>query len=451
MNWPTYRDYSASTFGWLGDLRAGWTATPLKRIASVQTGLTLGKAVEPEDAIELPYLRVANVQAGGLDLSEVKTVALDRADALRHQLRPGDVLMTEGGDIDKLGRGCLWNGEIAPCLHQNHVFAVRCSADLSNRFLVYILESPPARDYFYMTAKQTTNLASTNSTTLGNFTLALPPLPVQWKIVDHLDAKCIEVDALIAKQEQLIATLREDRTATITHVVTKGLDPGVEMEDSGIAWIGTFPNHWTHSPIKYACTILTGFPFKSEGFTDDPDDVPLLRGTNVGVDQIDWTDVVYWPRGEASALSEYQLEVDDIVMGLDRPFISAGIRVSRLGADDVPSLLLQRVARIRGVAAFEQKYLFYLLTGPGIVHHLTPIFTGVSVPHVSPDQVVSFPIPQPPIDEQRRIVKYLDMRCSQIDTLIAKANEVVATLRECRSALITDAVTGKIDVRESVA
>ena len=186
---------------------------------------------------------------------------------------------------------------------------------------------------------------------------------------------------------------------------------------------------------------MTGFPFKSEGFTDDADDVPLLRGTNVGVGQIDWTDVVYWPRSEASDWSEYELRPGDIVIGLDRPFISAGIRVSRLGPEDVPSLLLQRVARIRAVSMFEQMYLFYLLTGPGIVHHLTPIFTGVSVPHVSPDQVASFRIPQPPLDEQRQIVAYLDVRCNQIDALIVKQEQLIATLREDRTATITQAVS----------
>jgi len=219
------------------------------------------------------------------------------------------------------------------------------------------------------------------------------------------------------------------------------------MKDSGVEWIGAFPSHWAHSLIKYACTILTGFPFKSEGFTDDTDDVPLLRGTNVGVNLIDWTDVVYWPRGDAPSFAEYRLQRGDIVMGLDRPFISAGIRVSRVGAHDVPSLLLQRVARIRASSEFEQDYLFYLLTSPGIVHHLAPIFTGVSVPHVSPDQVASFQIPQPPRHEQRRIVAYLGERCAEIDVLTTKAQQSVEILREYRSALITDAVTGKIDVR----
>ena len=223
------------------------------------------------------------------------------------------------------------------------------------------------------------------------------------------------------------------------------------MRNSGVEWLGAIPRHWTQSFLKHAARLLTGFPFKSDGFTYDNDDIRLLRGVNVGVDKIDWTDVVRWPRKEASAFADYELQEGDIAMGLDRPFISTGIRVSRIGPDDLPSLLLQRVARLRAEVGFDQDYLFHLLTGPGIVHHLTPAFTGVSVPHVSPDQVGSLPIPQPPLSEQRRIVSYLADRCSKIDALINKAQASTDVLREYRSALITDAVTGKIDVRGAAA
>ncbi|MDT2008752.1 type I restriction endonuclease subunit S [Rhodococcus opacus] len=196
----------------------------LKRVASVQSGLTLGRPVEPEAAVVLPYMRVANVQAGTADLTEVKEVAVDRAEVPKYLLRDGDVLMTEGGDIDKLGRGCLWQGEIQPCLHQNHVFAVRCSEGLVSRFLVYLLDTSVARNYFMLTARKTTNLASTNSTTLGRFVFSLPDVPEQYEIVDFLDARCRKIDALIAKAHEVIETLREYRSALITDAVTGKID-----------------------------------------------------------------------------------------------------------------------------------------------------------------------------------------------------------------------------------
>ncbi len=211
----------------VGDLTspAHWKqAVPLKRVASVQTGLTLGRSVSPESAVTLPYLRVANVQAGRVDLTQVTTVEIERTEIAKYLLRAGDVLMTEGGDIDKLGRGCLWQGEIDQCLHQNHVFAVRCSSQLDAPFFVYLLDTEPARNYFMLTAKKTTNLASTNSTTLGRFSFALPSFVEQSEIVNFLNTRCAKIDALIAKSTEMVKTLREYRSALITDAVTGKID-----------------------------------------------------------------------------------------------------------------------------------------------------------------------------------------------------------------------------------
>jgi type I restriction enzyme S subunit len=151
---------------WLEDVPAHWDVLRLKDVATVQTGVTLGKDYRSAATRRFPYLRVANVQTGRLDLRRIKEIDVPPADASRSMLRRGDVLMTEGGDIDKLGRGCVWNGEIADCLHQNHIFAVRCQSRLVPEFLVVLMASAHGRKYFQLTAKQTTNLAATNSTTL---------------------------------------------------------------------------------------------------------------------------------------------------------------------------------------------------------------------------------------------------------------------------------------------
>jgi len=209
---------------WLGTIPVTWSATKLKYMSAVQTGLTLGKTVPPDDAIELPYLRVANVQTNGVNLDEVKTVFVDRSEWTKYRLRDGDVLMTEGGDIDKLGRGCLWSNQIAPCVHQNHVFAVRCSAGLDSGMLVYLLAARVARSYFQMTAKRATNLASTNSTTLGNLPIALPGIVDQIRIVEHLDQQTAQIDALSAKAREMIDVLKERRQALISAAVTGKID-----------------------------------------------------------------------------------------------------------------------------------------------------------------------------------------------------------------------------------
>lgn len=164
----------------------GWDLVPLSQVATVQTGLAKGKVVNGE-ALELPYLRVANVQDGHLDLEVIKTVTVSPKDAPRFSLQPGDVLFTEGGDFDKLGRGTVWRGEIPNCLHQNHVFAVRPSpSELLPEFLAALASSAHGRRYFQLSSKQSTNLASINSTQLKEFPVPLPSLLEQRKIAEIL-------------------------------------------------------------------------------------------------------------------------------------------------------------------------------------------------------------------------------------------------------------------------
>lgn len=152
-----------------------WPVKSLEEVAEVQTGLAKGKA-DLRDPVTLPYLRVANVQDGFLDLSEIKTIQVARAAIERYKLRRNDVLLTEGGDLDKLGRGHVWRAEIEPCLHQNHVFAVRTKGEvLRPEFLALLTTSPYGRRYFLGCAKRTTNLASINSTQVKQFPVLLPP------------------------------------------------------------------------------------------------------------------------------------------------------------------------------------------------------------------------------------------------------------------------------------
>ena len=165
---------------------SGWNRTALAHIASVQTGIAKGKKLNGE-IVEMPYLRVANVQDGHVDLSVIKTISLPPSQVDRYRLRKGDVLFTEGGDFDKLGRGTVWHGEIELCLHQNHVFAVRPDKErLLPEFLAYQAASEYGRRFFQISSKQSTNLASINSTQLKEFPILHPPLPEQRRIAEIL-------------------------------------------------------------------------------------------------------------------------------------------------------------------------------------------------------------------------------------------------------------------------
>ncbi len=205
---------------WMENVPQSWKLVYLKRIAEIQGGLTLGKQYEGL-LIERPYLRVGNVQDGHLDLADVSVIELPESVAAKVELRPDDVLMTEGGDLDKLGRGHLWNGELAGCLHQNHIFAVRCFRHkLMPMFLAYVTAAKYGRDYFEATGKKTTNLACTNSTKVGEFPIPLPPLEEQEAICAYLAEKLGEVKRITATIESQIATLTAYRKSLIHECVT---------------------------------------------------------------------------------------------------------------------------------------------------------------------------------------------------------------------------------------
>lgn len=205
---------------WMPELPMGWELISLKRVSETQSGLTLGKEYEG-DLGERPYLRVANVQDGHLNLESVTTIEVPEGVARRVTLRAGDVLMTEGGDLDKLGRGTVWNGEIADCLHQNHIFAVRCFPHkLTPSFLAYLTASQYGRDYFEATGKRTTNLAATNSTKVGLFPIPRPSLSEQARICMFLDDKTGQLDQVIGGIETQITTLSAYRKSLIHECVT---------------------------------------------------------------------------------------------------------------------------------------------------------------------------------------------------------------------------------------
>ena len=159
------REMKDSGIEWIGEIPVEWRKTQLRHCATIKSGITLGKNYSKDTVlIERPYLRVANVQGGYVDLNGLATIEVTPDEDLKYRLHSGDVLMTEGGDRDKLGRGCVWHGEIEPCLHQNHVFAVQTNdAVLLPEFLEYLTASDVGRSYFDVTAIKTTILACTSS------------------------------------------------------------------------------------------------------------------------------------------------------------------------------------------------------------------------------------------------------------------------------------------------
>ena len=206
------------------ELPVGWEWVRFGDVVSISSGVTLGRKTPYAKPVSLPYLRVANVQRWYLDLASMKEVVVDQVELPRFQLRKGDLLITEGGDWDKVGRTAIWRDEIATCLHQNHVFKARAiTPDWNAGWAELFLNSGVARSYFASSAKQTTNLASINMTQLKHCAFPLPPLAEQSRIVTRVEALMRLCDALEAKGQleaaqhaQLVSTLLGTLTASTT-------------------------------------------------------------------------------------------------------------------------------------------------------------------------------------------------------------------------------------------
>ena len=216
------RPMKDSGIEWIGDIPVEWRVTQLRHCAAVKSGITLGKVYDKNIELhELPYLRVANVQNGYVDVKDLAYLPVNREEIEKYRLHAGDVLMTEGGDRDKLGRGCVWDARIDPCLHQNHIFAVHTHETFLNPyFLEYLTASKVGRCYFDVTATKTTNLACTSSSKVLAFAIPLPSINEQGEIVAYLKEKCSTIDSLIAKKQESLAELERYKKSLIYEFVT---------------------------------------------------------------------------------------------------------------------------------------------------------------------------------------------------------------------------------------
>jgi type I restriction enzyme S subunit len=208
---------------WIGQIPEHWSVVSLKFMAYVQGGVAKGRNLDGQKTIEVPYLRVANVQDGYLDLNDVATIEIAPHELRRYSLHPGDVLMNEGGDYDKLGRGHIWHGEIPGCIHQNHVFAVRPHR-IESEWLNLVTSAECGRFYFMSRSKQSTNLASISSTNIQELPVPCPPEKERLSIIEYVRKATKNIDLMIAEAVCTIDLFQERRSALISAAVTGQID-----------------------------------------------------------------------------------------------------------------------------------------------------------------------------------------------------------------------------------
>ena len=241
-----------------------------------------------------------------------------------------------------------------------------------------------------------------NKTKLRALQLVLPPTDDQRKIAAILSS----VDDAIEKTRAVIDQVQVVKRGLMQELLTRGL-PGRHTRFKQTE-IGEIPKEWDADPLGNGAELQPGFPFKSRDFAAGGD--RLLRGSNVGVSRLVWTEdkTKYFPSARRAEVKDYELRDGDIVVAMDRPFVSDGFKVSRVTADDLPALLLQRVGRFRRYRGLTPGYLWQLLQSGYVQGHLKNTQKGTDLPHVSRTEIESAVCPLPPVDEQESIARCLD-------------------------------------------
>lgn len=304
------------------------------------------------------------------------------------------------------------------------------SAQVDARFLYYVTISKDFTDRGAATMYGAHGVRRVEERFVRDYRAWLPSLDIQRSIAGYLDHKVSLIDALIAAKRRMTKLLiRRFRAALALKVMGRD-DPKVSL--------------------SLIADCLPGYAFPSDAMkTDTEDAARLLRGTNVGVGRITWDESVYYPRSDEHRFSRYKLAVGDIVIGMDRPVIQEGLRVAQVTETDLPAFLVQRVARIRAQKLTENAYLKFVLSSDSFIDHISPSMTGVSVPHISEEQIMSFRFPLPPARVQQEITReleHLELRTHRVSQAL---NRQIALLKERRQALITAAVMGQLDIPEA--
>jgi type I restriction enzyme S subunit len=468
----------------------------LRDLGVIVGGLTKGKKRRPDQLLQtVPYLRVANVQRGALDLTEVKHIEAtqEEVDALR--LQRGDVLFNEGGDRDKLGRGCVWREELPLCIHQNHVFRLRLQSEADPQFVSAYGNSTEAQQYFLGSGKQTTNLASINITTLGALPVCLPPLNEQRRIVAKLESlqersrrarEALDaVPALLDKLRQsiLAAAFRGDLTrdfrekhkdlepaskllqrirterrkkweeAELAKLTAKGKPPTddkwkskyKEPDPVDTTGLPKLPDGWCWAAWREVGFCQNGRAFPSAEYTVDG--TKLLRPGNLHVSgDIEWTDdnTRRMPRTWAREYPEFVVGANELVMNLTAQSLKDEFlgRICLSGPKE-ECLLNQRIARLVPCGLSHQYWLWFFKS-PSFRRYVDTLNTGSLIQHMFTSQIDQCAVPLMPTAEAYLLVERITEKLRALRTLSEQIRHEQNRLPFLDRAILAKAFRGEL-------
>ncbi|MEO6047374.1 MAG: restriction endonuclease subunit S [Candidatus Kapaibacterium sp.] len=435
-----YPEYKDSGVEWLGEVPVGWEVNKMKFLTIGHPQYGANEAAEDTNHDQPRYIRITDIDdSGSLRKDTFRSLSEDIAKP--YILKHGDILLARSGAT--VGKSFIYDESWGRACYAGYLIRFRIDQSKAlSKFIYYFTQSESYRNWLSGIFIQST-IQNVSADKYANLFISTPPLSEQRIITTFLNVETSKIDALIAKEEQLIELLKEQRSAVISHAVTKGLDPSAEMNGSGVEWLGEIPVGWKVEKLKCLAYITYGLGQPPKELSGG---LPLLRATNVERGKINPVGLVFVDPADIPYERNPVLQTNDIIVVRSGAYTgdSAIVPPEYNGAIAGYDMIV----RTRLV---NPKYIAYSLLSPPILNCQIDLFRArAAQPHLNAEQLgeILFAIPTSEIQED--VVNFLDRETSKIDALIVKVNEAIERLREYRTALIAAAVTGKINVREEV-
>jgi len=444
MKWQRYPAYKPSGVEWLGEVPEHWEIKRLKTLTTFVTSGSRGWAQHYSEEGAL-FIRIGNLSRTsiGLDLRDIQFVSPPGgAEVERTRVEKNDVLISITAYIGSIA---VVGDDLGEAYVNQHIALTRPRTDLvDSKWVGYGLISSVGQAQFK------TSLYGGTKEGLGldnvkNLFLLMPTLAEQRAIAAFLDRETARIDALMEKKQRQIELLQEKRVALISHAVTKGLDSTAKMKDSGIKGLGGIPAHWQMKKLKFLTPQLTvGIVITPSKYYVDSG-IPCLRSLNVREDRLTETDLVFISQESNELLHKSKLNLGDIVsVRTGQPGTTAVVNETFNGANCIDLIITRRSAK------FDSRFMCYVLNSEFSKTQYLAGSSGAIQAHFNIETASNMLIAVPPLLEQVHIRDQLDVEIGKIIALIRKIELSICTLKEHRTALISAAVTGKIDVRSGV-
>lgn len=421
-----YDNYKDSGIEWIGEIPEHWEAKRIKLFSPVKRGASPRPIDDPkyfDENGEYAWVRIADVTASDRYLTDTTQKLSELGASLSVKRDSGDFFLSIAGSVGK-----PMITKIKCCIHDGFVYFPKLT--INPEFLYYIFQTGLP----YLGLGKLGTQLNLNTETVGNIFIPIPSDEEIEKIVNYLDHKTTQIDTLIAKKEQFISLLQEERTSVINQAVTKGLDPTVKMKDSGIEWLGEIPEHWGVKRLKYLCKII------NEKTSQKPDYVLALENIKSWTGEIVGNPLENKMEGDVNLFQE-----NDILFNKLRPYLAKVIKTQSNGGC-VGELLVLRATHF-----LTPTFLYFRMISEAIITIVDNSTYGTKMPRASWDKFISLiEIGFPTVDEQNKITDYIENKIREIETLTSKTQQEIELLKEYKTALISEVVTGKVDVRDEV-